>query len=86
VTIEGMAHTPTQADSHAALQQRQGWSVAAMRDEIEALQRQLNGFQSHVRNALNLMRLVNCGNLDQAKINQAIVELESIDKRRRDHA
>lgn len=114
-------YTPTQEDSHAELRARQGWSVAAMRDEIDAkdkkieelnqllfegynhvntlkenlsevvngarsLQRQLNGFQSPVRNALNLLRLVNCGNLDQAKINQAILELEDIDKRRVSHA
>jgi len=41
VTIEGMAHTPTQADSHGLLQQRQGWSVAAMREEINALKEEL---------------------------------------------
>lgn len=110
MSIEGVAHTPTQQDSHEQLQQRQGWSVAAMRQEIdsqankiesyqrsmidaicviadlqandEALTRQLNGHQAHVRNALTLLRAVNCGNLDQAKIRQAILELEDIDKRR----
>jgi hypothetical protein len=39
--IEGINYTPTQADSHAELQARNGWSVAAMRDEINALKEEL---------------------------------------------
>ena len=105
--IEGITHTPTQADSHEALQARQGWSVASMREEIDALkkelyesrdfwsrsnhdlleqlqitQRQLNGFQARVRNALNYLELVNCGNVDRAKIECAKLELLDIDRRR----
>lgn len=57
-----------------------------MRQEIDALTRQLNMHQSRVGNALNLLRLVNCGNLDQAKVNMAILQLEDIDKRRSEGA
>ncbi len=40
--IEGIQHTPTQAGSHAELQARQGWSVAAMRDEMDAKDQLIN--------------------------------------------
>lgn len=35
--IEGITHTPTQADSHAELQSRNGLTAAAMRDQIDRL-------------------------------------------------
>lgn len=35
MSIDGVAHTPTQQDSHAELQAYQGWSVASMREEID---------------------------------------------------
>ena len=105
--INGIAHTPTQADSHAELQARQGWSVAAMREqmdakdlvidrqaaEIDALKKELYNVRNHwsqyntsffarVRNAINYLALVNCGNLCQAYINCAVLELKDIDRRR----
>jgi len=98
--IEGIQHTPTQTDSHAELRARQGWSVAAIRDEInalkaenEALKKEIYAVRNHwsqyntsffsrVRNALNYLALVNCGNLCQAYINCAVLELKDIDKRR----
>ncbi len=98
--IEGIQHTPTQVDSHAELQARQGWSVAAMRDQIdrltaenEALKKEIyqvrnhwsqynTSFFSRVRNALSYLNLVNCGNVDQAKIECAKLELLDIDRRR----
>lgn len=70
------------AESHEYLQERQGWKVSDMRLEIDSLKRQLNSFQAPIRNALNLLRLVNCGHVDQAKVNQAISVLEDIDKRK----
>lgn len=42
--IEGITHTPTQADSHAELQSRNGLTVAAMRDEIEKKDNKIKAF------------------------------------------
>lgn len=41
--IEGI-HTPTQEDSHAELQARNGWTVAAMRREIDERDGKINAF------------------------------------------
>lgn len=84
---EGIAHTPTQTDSHEELQARQGWSVAAMREEIDAkgqeidkLKRTLANYEIRSHNALEFLRLVNCGNVDQGKVASAIAELNDIQR------
>lgn len=134
-------------ESHEYLQQRQGWSVAAMREQIDSQQaeiesqkeqilwlkieveglsmsstrqkikrliaanedlkkelyesrdfwaksnhdlleqlqieqRRANSYQAPVRNALTLLRDVNCGNVDDAKISMARLVLEDADKKR----
>ena len=88
---DGTQHAPDQSDSHEILSTRQGWSVAAMRDEIEAkdrvidkLTRQLALYEICSSNALNLLSVVNCGNADQGKLNFAIEQLKDIKRRRGD--
>ena len=97
--IEGINYTPTQEDSHAELQARQGWSVAFMRDEINALkedflaveqsrkqwqaeaerqQRRADGLTTKARNALSLLKNVHCGNVSQALVNHAQLELRDV--------
>lgn len=72
-------------ESHEYLQQRQGWSVAAMRSEMDAMhqviekqKRQLALYEICFSNALNCLLVVNCANEDQAKVNFAIEQLKDI--------
>lgn len=76
-------------ESHAYLMQRQGWSVAAMRSELDAKdqviekqKRQLALYEIKTHNALQFLDLVNCGNTDQAKVQCAIQELNDIFRQR----